>query len=313
VIDAGDVFSAVASVAGPIGSLDGRFVAVALAFHAANLVCRSLAWRNALSAAYPEERVPLLGVGAAYAGGVALNGLLPARGGEAAKVGLVRLQVPHSSVVTIAASSSLLLLLDAVIAVVLMAAAWSLGLVPAAPPVPHPGELAALPAAHPVLATLALGALAAVAITAGRRLQRLLGALRARVVRGMAVLRSPRAYAYRVALPQVGAWTCRIFCTAALLAAFGLPASIPLAATVGVVGGMSTLVPATPGGVGTQQVLLVYVLHQVASTSEALSYSIGVQIGVTVVNTLVGIAGAMLVFRTARPLAAVRAGLRARG
>jgi hypothetical protein len=75
---------------------------------------------------------------------------------------------------------------------------------------------------------------------------------------------------------------------------------------------MSTLVPATPGGVGTQQVLLVYVLHEVATTSQALSFSIGVQVGVTIVNTLVGILGAMLIFRTLRPLAAVRAGLRAR-
>ena len=311
-IDVDRVFSAVGSVAGPIGSLDGRFVALALGFHALNLVLRSLAWRNALAAAYPEERVPLVGVGAAYAGGVALNGLLPARGGEAAKIALVRLQVPHSSVVTIGASSSMLLLLDSVIAVVLMAIAWSLGLVPAAPPVPHPGALTALPAAHLVLTTLAVGLLAAVAIVAGRRLRVALRTLRARVVRGVAILRTPRAYAYRVALPQLGAWTCRIFFTAALLAAFGLPASIPLAATVVVVGGMSTLVPATPGGVGTQQVLLVYVLQQVASTSEALSFSIGVQVGVTVVNTLVGIIGAMLVFRTVRPVAAVRAGLRAR-
>jgi uncharacterized membrane protein YbhN (UPF0104 family) len=306
------VLAAVASVAAPIGSLDGRFVAIALGFHALNLLLRSVAWRNALAAAYPREKVPLLGVGAAYAGGVAVNGLLPARGGEAAKVGLVRFQVPHSSVVTIAASSSILLLLDGAIAAVLMVMAWSLGLVPSAPPLPHVGGLPSVVTAHPVAAAAALLVAAVAATFAGRHLRRQLAALRARVFRGVSILRSPRAYAYRVALPQLGAWTCRIGFTAALLAAFGLPASIPLAATVVVVGGMSTLVPATPGGVGTQQVLLVYVLHEVATTSQALSFSIGVQVGVTIVNMLVGILGAMLIFRTVRPLAAVRAGLRAR-
>ena len=73
---------------------------------------------------------------------------------------------------------------------------------------------------------------------------------------------------------------------------------------------MSTLVPATPGGAGTQQLLIVVALQQVASATSALSFSIGMQVGVTVVNTLVGLAAITLVFGTLRP-AAIRAGLRA--
>ena len=74
---------------------------------------------------------------------------------------------------------------------------------------------------------------------------------------------------------------------------------------------MSTLVPATPGGMGTQQVLLVYVLLTVTTTAQAVAFSVGLQFGVTVVNALIGCAAVMVAFRTLRPLAAVRAAKRA--
>jgi hypothetical protein len=69
------------------------------------------------------------------------------------------------------------------------------------------------------------------------------------------------------------------------------------------------LVPATPGGAGTQQLLVIYVLHSVVSAASALSFAIGMQVGVTLVNTLVGLAGLALLLGTLRP-AAVRAALR---
>jgi hypothetical protein len=95
-----------------------------------------------------------------------------------------------------------------------------------------------------------------------------------------------------------------------MLAAFGIPASVPIAGLVVVATGMSTLVPATPGGAGAQQLLIVVALQQVASTTAALSFSIGMQVGVTVVNTLVGLVAVTLVFGTIRP-ATIRARLSA--
>jgi hypothetical protein len=47
----------------------------------------------------------------------------------------------------------------------------------------------------------------------------------------------------------------------------------------------------------------------VASAASALSFSIGMQIGVTLVNTIVGVVAITLVFGTMRP-AAIRAALR---
>ena len=105
---------------------------------------------------------------------------------------------------------------------------------------------------------------------------------------------------------QLAGWARRTGVAFCLLAAFGLPATVPLAVLVVVAGGLSTLAP-TPGGAGTQQVLLVYALQQTASTAAALSFSVGMQVGITTVNTIIGLTALMFMFRTLRTVAAVRA------
>ena len=75
--------------------------------------------------------------------------------------------------------------------------------------------------------------------------------------------------------------------------------------------GASTLVPLTPGGAGTQQVMVALALSQTASAAAVVSFSVGMQAGVTAVNALLGLAGAMAAFRTLRPLSAMRGALAA--
>lgn len=284
-------------IAAHAGALDGRFLAVALVFQLANLALRALAWRNVLAAAYRDRDVPVLSVGAAYAAGVALNAVTPARGGEAAKILLVRTRIPGSAVATIASSSSVILLLDALIGLSLVAVAWSLGALPLPPlpPVPAAGLLAALPV------------VALVVLLGWRFWPRLRGVGR-QVRKGGAILRTPRAYVRRVAAVQLAAWGCRIGVVFFLLAAFGLPATLPSAALVVVAGGLSTVVP-TPGGMGTQQALVVYALHGTVSAAGAFSFSVVMQLLVTAVNAAIGVLAMMLLVRTIRPVAAVRAGL----
>jgi glycosyltransferase 2 family protein len=292
----------------PFGRLDPRFAVVALAFQAANLVFRAAAWRNVLVAAYPNRRVSLLGVGAAYAAGVALNGFLPARGGEAAKIGLARLQVPGSSVVTITAAGSVVLAFDALVGGTLIIVAWATGALPQAPHAP--ASISHLTGRPFVVVAVAI-ALAGAAGLAAKRFARPLRRLVTNLRRGGAVLRTPRRYVQSVVSMQVGAWISRIGAAFFLLAAFGLPASLRLATLVVVLGGLSTLVPATPGGMGTQQLLLVYALHGTIAAATALSFSIGMQVTVTVTNTLIGVIAAMVVFKTVRPLGALAAATRA--
>jgi uncharacterized membrane protein YbhN (UPF0104 family) len=110
---------------------------------------------------------------------------------------------------------------------------------------------------------------------------------------------------------QAIAWACRIGVVMALLAAFGLPASPTVAAFVMVVAGMSTIVPLTPGGAGTQQVLLAYALSEAASGAAVVSFSIGMQAGVTAVNALLGVGAAMVACRSLRGFSTLRSRVRA--
>jgi hypothetical protein len=90
-----------------------------------------------------------------------------------------------------------------------------------------------------------------------------------------------------------------------VLAAFGIRPTPSSAVLVLVAGGLSTAVP-VPGGGGAQQVLVAYALHSTVSLSQAVSFSIGMQAGVALVNSLVGITALMLMFRTLTPAAALR-------
>ena len=92
----------------------------------------------------------------------------------------------------------------------------------------------------------------------------------AKVTGGMAILGTPGRYIRIVVTMQVGAWASRIASAFFLLAAFSLPASPRLAMLVVVLGGLSTLVPATPGGMGAQQLLLVYALQGTVAAATAL-------------------------------------------
>jgi len=302
------VLESLETAAGRFVALDLRFVAAALAFQLANLALRSFALRNVLAAAYPQKRISPVTVGGAYAAGVALNAFAPARGGEALKIALLRLRIPGSSVPTLVSAGVLLTLLDALIGSSLIVTAWGLGVVPAlpTPQVPSLG----LVTGHPLVAGGVALALVAGAAFVARPLTRRARGIWLHVEQGGAILRTPTRYARSVVTLQLAGWTCRIGVAFSLLAAFGLPATVPLAALVVVAGGLSTLVP-TPGGAGTQQVLLVYALQQTATTAAALSFSVGMQVGITTVNALIGLTAMMLMFRTLRPVAAVRAARRA--
>ena len=286
-----------AAAAERVQGLDGRFLALALALQLSMLGFRALAWRGVLAAAYPDERIPVFRLGCAYAAGVALNAFLPARGGEGAKVALARMQIPGSSVTTIAASLSVVLALDTILGASLIGAFWALGLVPALPSIPSVGVV-------PLVGGVVMAAAIAAALMA-RRVAAAARRLLASAARGVAVLRDPRLYARTVLPYQLAAWSCRIGVVYLVLHAFHIQAGLTTAALVVVLSGVSTAVP-VPGGAGSQQILAAYALQGVASTAGALSFSVGMQVGVTVVNTAVGLAAAMLLFRTLRPLAAMR-------
>ena len=292
----------------PLPHVDPRWALLALALQLANLACRALTWRNVLAGAYPDLDLPVRRIGLAYAVGCALNGFLPARGGEAVKVALVRLQLPATSTASVASSCTVVMVFDVLVACSILTVGWLTHAVPSPPGIV---TAAAQVATDPRIALLALALVGAVAWLgarrAGPRMRSVAGELRT----GLAVLRTPGRYVRSVVSVQALAWCCRIGVVACMLHAFGITASLPLAALVVVVGGMSTMVP-VPGGAGSQQALAVFVLASVATSSSAFSYSVAMQLGVTLVNTAIGLVAAMLIFGRLHPGAALRAAWAAR-
>lgn len=141
----------------------------------------------------------------------------------------------------------------------------------------------------PVIGAIA-AAVIALAVLARRRLASPLRRLWAAAQQGGAILRTPGRYLRRVAALQAGAWACRIAVIYLLMAGFGLPASVPGAA---VVMALRRFHPRAPharrrrhaAGDGRLRA------QRGGQATAVLSFSIGMQAGVTAVNALLGGAG----------------------
>lgn len=100
---------------------------IAVALHVAGLLLRATAWWSVLSAAVPSRRAPWRGVTAAYLAGTGVNNVIPARGGDVARVVLATRAVPGACCPTIASSLLVETLLDTLIGAGLIVWAVSTG------------------------------------------------------------------------------------------------------------------------------------------------------------------------------------------
>jgi uncharacterized membrane protein YbhN (UPF0104 family) len=295
------LLSDIAGSTARLSHVDLRWLLAGLALQATSLALRGFAWRNIVRGAYPDRRVPVVGIGAAYVAGVAANSILPAKGGELVKIGGARLQVERSEATTLAASLGVLSIFDLCIGLLITTAVLLTGAVPGL----DPARMLSIPGwVVPAVVLLLLGAAVA---SRAPRLRRRLDGVRHAAVASLAIVRRPRAYAVQVALPQLAAWACRLGVAASLLAAFGLRPSPGSAAVVVVAGGLAGLVPGSPGGLGAQQVLLVYALGATAAAGSIVTFSIGMQVALMLLQVALGIVAAMIAVRVAHPLRAVRA------
>jgi uncharacterized membrane protein YbhN (UPF0104 family) len=63
---------------------------------------------------------------------------------------------------------------------------------------------------------------------------------------------------------------------------------------------VATLFPITPGGLGTEQAFLLYVLSGVASAATLLAFSVGARLTITITNVVAGFTAIVLTLRTVR-------------
>jgi uncharacterized membrane protein YbhN (UPF0104 family) len=279
----------------------------AIGCHLLKLACTSRAWRNVLAAAYPNDSVawrPILG---AYVSGVGVNAIIPARAGDAVRVYLAHRAIPGSSYATIIASTVVLTFVDMALALVMFVYALSQGVLPSL------DALSALPSfdyswafEDGVIHPGALLAILAVVAGGAWLLHHSWHRLRARVAQAFAVFEPPARYVRSVVLWQLCDWTLRLATVWFFLGAFGIPQSVGNVLLVQATMSLSTLVPATPGGIGTEQALLVYAFRDIGvARSTLLAFSVGMKLVLTVVNVIVGFAAIFLTLGTVRYRSAV--------
>lgn len=283
-------------------------VALALLCHLGKIGARTRAWRNIVAAAYPDTVVRWRAVLGAYVAGVGVNAILPARGGDVLKLYLVKHRVEGSTYPTLAATLLVETLLDFVVAALLVVWALSTGVLPGLEVLPSLPQVDWLWLfGHPRLAAVVAAVALVLGFAGGLWAARRVESFKRRVAQGFAVLRPPRRY-LRVVVPwQALDWAFRLGTVYFFLRAFGLHADLENALRVQVTQSLSTILPLTPGGIGTEQALLVYVFRGDAPTATLLSFSVGMKAVLTVANVLLGFAAILVMLRTLRWRRAVEA------
>jgi uncharacterized membrane protein YbhN (UPF0104 family) len=236
--------------------------------------------------------VPRRTIAGAYLSGVGVNAIIPARAGDVLKLYLVHDRVPGTTYPTLGATLIVETLLDTVVAGAILAWALTIGVLPGLDVLPHLPQVDwSWPLNHKreaaIIAAVWIAVLAMFAVIGIRRARE----FKARVRQGFAIFGTRWAYVTQVATWQLLSWGFRVASVYFFLKAFTVPATLHNALLVLVVQSLSTLFPFTPGGVGTQQGLLVYVFNR-AGTGIAgtllLSFSIGMYIAVTIENVVIG-------------------------
>jgi uncharacterized membrane protein YbhN (UPF0104 family) len=272
----------------------------ALACHVIKLLFRARAWQNIVRASYPMSRLKYRTALGAYVAGVGVNSVLPARGGDVVKVYLVKHRTEGSTYPTLASTLVVETIFDFFVAGGLLIWALSIGVLPA-----HQ-VYARIPTVdwkflllHERATVIGLAVLAGAAVIGFFWVRFHVEKFWSRVRLGFAILNDRRRFTLGVLVPQAISWVFRVASLYFFLQAFGVHASIHNALLALVVDSLATLFPATPGGAGTKQGLIVFLFRgQAISRSLLLAFSVGANIAITVVNLLLGFIAIGLMART---------------
>ena len=275
-----------------------------MAFQLARLLARPPAWRNILRASYPELRIRRRTVFGAYLAGVGVNAVIPARSGDVLKIYLVHHRVEGTSYPTLASTLFVETLFDSVLAAVILAWGFAIGVLPGLNVIPHLPQVDwSWPLQHRrealIIGVVWLAVLVAFFIVAVARVRN----FKERVRQGFAILGDFKRYVRQVVSWQFLSWLFRLGSVYFFLRAFQVHASLHNALLVLAVQSISTLLPITPGGVGTQQGFLVYVFNHAGSGISGallLSFSVGMYIATTILAVVVGFAVLFAMLRTFR-------------
>lgn len=295
------VFDAIEAFLDNLTSIHWGFLGLAVVFHLGRIAARSRAWRNVVAAAYPDTGVQWRDVFGGYVAGIGANAVLPGRGGDLLRLYIVKHRVEGATYPTLAATLVADGIFDLFAASLLLGWALWAGILPGADVLPN------LPSAdwlwvfkNPDQAVVIAGFILAVALVVIGLAYHRITAFWERVKQGLVIVRTPARYLREVALWDAADWALRLTAVFFFLHAFGLPATPYNACAYLVAGSLSTALPLTPGGIGTEQALLVFLFSDVGPASTILAFSVGVKLVIISVNVTLGVAAVAIMLRTLR-------------
>lgn len=265
------------------------WLVLALALKTGESALIGLVWRNILRASYPKSGVPFKTAWGASQGGTAINAVLPAQGGTAAMIGILRARVPGSTVsgltVATVVQSAFFLVLSIVI--VIVTAVFRPRTVSKGSPSNETGGFAT---SHPWIIAVAIAVTGAVVYFLWPRVKPRLVEEWHKAKQGARVFANWRSYLRDVALPSGASYCCRIGVNVAFMAAFNIPITVFTVFLVASSHMLSQLFAITPGGVGQTQALDIATLRSYASSHSVAAFSITQDSVLTLWNVVLGIA-----------------------
>jgi len=242
----------------------------------------ALGWYFILRAAYPRAPLPYRQVLAAYAAGVALNGFLPANIGTVVMLLMYVAITPGANFPGVLGGMLVQKIFFTFVGTFVYLYLFA--------SVPGTWERQfKLPHDHPALMVLLIAGAALLVVVLVRIFGRKLSGVVRQAKQGGAILRRPRDYLLRVALPSFVAWLARLGVTAVFLSAYGITVTFHTIMAVQGGNSIANTVSVTPGGVGVNQATNVAALNDVTDAATATAYSLGQQLAITAWNIVFAI------------------------
>jgi uncharacterized membrane protein YbhN (UPF0104 family) len=241
-------------------SIDPALAALGIVLYIAAQAIRTRGWHTILRAAYPEaDTLRPRHTMAAYLAGAGLNGVIPARGGDAVKLWLLHRRIPGARYPTLAATFVPETLFETAVGTCLVIWALGQGFLPvptASGEMPHIDVTFVL--GHPFVT---LGGVAVVGVSGLlllRFARRRIADLTARLRQGVTILRQPRRFVLGVASWQALGRLIRLASLAAFMKAFALPVTPATVVLVMAAQGGGRIIPLAPASAGLRLAMLSY-------------------------------------------------------
>ena len=277
------------------------FLAVVAVLQVLKIGCAARAWQNSIVAAYPGKRSSFPTVFGALSAGVAVGSVVPAHGGDAVRVVIVKRRMPGSTYTTIASTILVRAPFDTLMALLFFLFLFWQGVLPGHTLLPHrPAFDFSWFFGHPKGAIIVLGTVILVLTGLVLWAWVTIREFKQRVRQGLNGLLDWRFYLRHIFPWQLGDWALRLAIVFFALLAFHMPASLHNSLLAQGTSNLATLLPISPSGIGTEQALLVTVLHGVASSSMIIAYSVGTRIVTSLINFVLGFGAILFFFHTFR-------------